>query len=718
MVALMLVLSLLSVSSSVWAAPMHPAIESARRARGEPCVAGCPSGVGDLWARVAAGHGAAASAPAAPAFRGPSQSFGGDTDNITDTVRVAVLLVQFPDAAFSGSTTEAGGYIRDMMTRADTLYRAMSYGRLNLAATVFDTLALTAGNGIATYGANNSEKTLIREALMRVDTWVNFGYYHAVTVLHAGTAEQLTGNTNDLAAQYVTDVTTYTDLQTGDTVTQGVILAAYGTTVSGVAVTMFGTFCHEFGHVLGLPDLYNTSVGTRGAGNWALMGTGNYQGDPQGDSPSWMSAWEREYLSWADTKVITTDTAPTLLKAEADSKIYKIYPLTSSATEYFLLEYRDPLPSGNDSAPGEGLLIWHVDNSVGSVTSNTVNTTDNNTSSSHCRVHLEAADGGRNTTIADLGDAGDPWPGFEGKTTFADNTTPNARAYSQSGARFSIKKIAMGADSVSFTASFTDTLSEFNTNAVVSVNPDTTVLLPTVSSSSDYKRISFKAADTDFSSTVGAGQASCTAVVQIENRKDSVAIYVKTNTETAVIEVLVPQAGTLTWTSSNVPAGFPATESGLALFKKLVLDVRFVDQSGTTLTDLSSGSQKYKYVVEYRFDATLLNQLVAIGADTNGFKLWSASGINSTYTQIDALTRVSSDSSSIHVFRSGELTTASAKAVGFAGGAFVTFPQACRIGRLLSPWPRASSTARSVRDWLLSIPAGRKAVRYVYDGTR
>ena len=57
-----------------------------------------------------------------------------------------------------------------------------------------------------------------------------------------------------------------------------------------------GTFCHELGHVLGLPDLYDTSENSAaGIGVWGLMGAGNWQ---RQTSPAYMSAWSRYRLGF------------------------------------------------------------------------------------------------------------------------------------------------------------------------------------------------------------------------------------------------------------------------------------------------------------------------------------------------------------------------------------------------------------------------------------
>ncbi|HUQ44364.1 MAG TPA: immune inhibitor A domain-containing protein [Candidatus Limnocylindria bacterium] len=66
-----------------------------------------------------------------------------------------------------------------------------------------------------------------------------------------------------------------------------------------------GVFAHEFGHDLGLPDLYDTSGNTGGAENgtgfWTMWSSGSYgsiNNDGIGNYPVSATAWERYQLGW------------------------------------------------------------------------------------------------------------------------------------------------------------------------------------------------------------------------------------------------------------------------------------------------------------------------------------------------------------------------------------------------------------------------------------
>ena len=133
---------------------------------------------------------------------------------------------------------------------------------------------------------------------------------------------------------------------------------------SGTSLNGCGTFCHEFGHVIGLPDLYDTDYGTHGSAkspsSWNLMGNGNHNSN--GRIPARLSTMERYilgYLTDEDIVDLSSNGDKTLQTLSA-KKFYKL-PVPTNEGEYFLAEVRDAKVW--DSPLPEGMLIYHIDRS-------------------------------------------------------------------------------------------------------------------------------------------------------------------------------------------------------------------------------------------------------------------------------------------------------------------------------------------------------------------
>jgi immune inhibitor A len=67
-----------------------------------------------------------------------------------------------------------------------------------------------------------------------------------------------------------------------------------------------GVFTHEYGHDLGLPDLYDTAGGDNGTAFWTLMSSGSWLNDGTqdiGSMPSHMGAWEKLQMGWLNYEI-------------------------------------------------------------------------------------------------------------------------------------------------------------------------------------------------------------------------------------------------------------------------------------------------------------------------------------------------------------------------------------------------------------------------------
>ena len=126
----------------------------------------------------------------------------------------------------------------------------------------------------------------------------------------------------------------------------------------GKTMTSISVFCHEFGHMLGLPDLYARpeNPGSEGVGVWCLMANELGKGRPQH-----MSAWCKEKLGWLKPAVIDPLEKQSLILAPVEgsqTECFKIL-IRRDASEYLLLENRQQRDF-DSGLPAAGLLIWRV----------------------------------------------------------------------------------------------------------------------------------------------------------------------------------------------------------------------------------------------------------------------------------------------------------------------------------------------------------------------
>lgn len=222
----------------------------------------------------------------------------------------------------------------------------------------------------------------------------------------------------------------------------------------------FGVMAHEFGHALGLPELYAPGKTHEGIGIWGLMGQGTWVG--MGDRPPHPSAWSKLKLGWVDPVVVESTQRLELGPVESSGEVALIYAKGADIpTEYFLVENRRQLGSDR-RVPGEGLLVWHVDDEL----TNFRRSQDN---ALHKRVSLLTPDvwpshldigHGRG---GNRGDAGDVWTTPD--AVFGPKTQPSTRAYDGSPGRFTLRNISSAGSTMSF-----DVIFEEGSDAAVSTS--------------------------------------------------------------------------------------------------------------------------------------------------------------------------------------------------------------------------------------------------------
>src|SRR5437879_2846473 len=373
----------------------------------------------------------------------------------TGVARIVVLLIDFTDVAHDPS--HDGPYFDVRMNAAGgsahsvgSYYQEVSRGALTVNATVIP-MWFHSTHPMSDYGADSATGVddangpiyrLVTEAVRAADATVNFAQFDTngdgvvdhLMVVHAGAGQESSPSNKDLIWSHRWAV-----LDADPTTPGSQPLTVDGVQVYGYTMEsedfVIGTVAHEFGHDLGLPDLYDTDGSSAGAGIWDIMSLGSWTGAPAGSSPAHMSAWSLIRLGWVTPTDVTTAQVGTAIDAvETSGKVFRL-SLPGTTSEYFLIENRQPI--GFDAAlPGSGLLIWHVDDS------RTSNDQDN-----HRLLDLEEADEGVSGDRPT--DSGDPW--HDTAAGWGPDTSPDSHAYDGSVTGWRVRDISASAATMTAT---------------------------------------------------------------------------------------------------------------------------------------------------------------------------------------------------------------------------------------------------------------------------
>ena len=223
------------------------------------------------------------------------------------------------------------------------------------------------------------------------------GYVDFVYVVYAGYGEADGGGKNTIwphnysiqeILPYYYDG--YTKYQKSDTKLDGVYLDNYAMSNElnyyNDDLCGIGTLCHEFGHVMGLPDFYDTKYGTNSKSSltpneWDVMDGGAYNGD--GHCPPNYSAWEKYFFGWHTPLNLGSEGQNLTLYANGTEN-YQAYQINASGkletatTEglNYYIENRQ-LEGWDANLPAAGMLIWYVNYSGSVWEENTPNNTAN-----------------------------------------------------------------------------------------------------------------------------------------------------------------------------------------------------------------------------------------------------------------------------------------------------------------------------------------------------
>ena len=353
-----------------------------------------------------------------------------------DTFHVPLILVEFPDAPATYDSVDfemimnQPGYTHlnyDNTGSFRDFYQEISYGQFLPVYEVSNWITAPHHHDYYAYSdpnGYNHVKELVRAMVDSMEAsgfdWALYdndgdGYVDALNLLHQGAGAEQGDHSNiwshkwslgSLAVQY--DGVTINSYTMNPEIQSGQIVA-------------IGVLSHEFGHALGLPDLYDTDYSSTGAGKLALMGSGSW--GTSGNSPwypSTMVGWCKNELGWVDIIEIGNDQDNiSIQQSYSNNDIIRVNH-QQIPEEYWLIENRQKV--GSDTLmPTPGLAIWHINDDI-------AQGWGPNNNEPYYGVGLEQADGLFALENGGPSNGGDVYPGDTDNREFSHATIPNTHS--------------------------------------------------------------------------------------------------------------------------------------------------------------------------------------------------------------------------------------------------------------------------------------------------
>jgi M6 family metalloprotease-like protein len=305
------------------------------------------------------------------------------------TYRTLAVRVSFSDSPVESSDA----YYNRLLFFLNQYWNQNTDGLVTVQPDLWPTV-YTLPNPMAYYGddARFQERLvfLVRDLVAQADTAIDFRPYQSLVIFHAGQGQEADvrdDSRDEVWSAFVTqedfrtvlpDSTGAVGIPTNDLVggtplrIKEAVVLPESETQDGFEFGMVGVTVHEFGHQLGLPDLYDTTTENgynQGLGSWDIMAQGVW--DANGYVPAGPSAWSRAFLGALVPQRVTSDATLTLAhltRPVGFNPRAVIVPITQS--EYFLIENRDQDSNWNgkfdfDDANGNTTFDFYTDSYAG-----------------------------------------------------------------------------------------------------------------------------------------------------------------------------------------------------------------------------------------------------------------------------------------------------------------------------------------------------------------
>lgn len=354
--------------------------------------------------------------------------------------KLICILIGFQDIPFTLQQSDFNSLFNQVNYTYDNAtgsvkdyYLEVSYNQFNLTVDIAG--PYQASENRAYYGAPGGDpRQLTAEAINFADADVDFsqydndldGWVDGVYIIFAGHGEEA-GAPSEAIWSHAWSLASAIQKD-------GVWLQRYSCSPefrgsSGTSITRIGVICHEFGHVLGAPDFYDTDYETggqfSGTGKWDMMANGSWNNN--GATPAHHNGVTKSMIyGWASPTYINTPQNVLMYNAVDSSNSFYLYE-TSTTDEYFFLENREK-HKFDAYIPGSGMIIYHIHKNIYNV-GNSINAT-------HPQMMYPVAQNATQDPTSDptsygtINSSSCAWNGEnDSKTSFTDISLPSSKSW-------------------------------------------------------------------------------------------------------------------------------------------------------------------------------------------------------------------------------------------------------------------------------------------------
>lgn len=372
--------------------------------------------------------------------------------------RLLAILVNFSDVTMKRSRDEFNnlfnqkGYSANGATGSVAdFFSDNSFGKMSLAVDVVG--PYTVSKSMSYYGGNNSDDQdthpdeMVSEAVAMANADIDFSQYDndkdgvvdGVYVIFAGYGEEAGAPANAIWS-HAWEIPSAT--------LDGVRVSSYSCSPElmynaednpNANITTIGVICHEFSHVCGLPDYYDTDYEKSGGESPALgkfdpMSSGSWNN--YGNTPPFHNSYSRAILGWGTLKEFDAQKSNTLLPHYSNTVGYKT---STEANEYYIFENRQKV-KWDKYIPGHGMVVYHVVYNSNIWSQNIIN-------NDPAKEYFQLVDAGTSQNSSSS-----PFPGTLGKKSFTTYTSPAFKNWDGTGLNMPLLNIAETGETVTVDA--------------------------------------------------------------------------------------------------------------------------------------------------------------------------------------------------------------------------------------------------------------------------